>query len=178
MQDGQRGIGTCPSRGATRIGRRGGSGPADTRIYCSRVRSGAAGVVLIITPPCRPLKQPAPACGCHRPLTTYPLQLLVPGSEAFPLAGDDGEERVHLALGERGAGHRRVTCGQRSASDTTRSPHPPPACRAPVCGCPTGGAVPIAPSLPACLLSSRRPQRALFTAWGGVAAGCLAWWGC
>lgn len=32
------------------MGRRGGFGPADTRIYCSLARSGAAGVVLIITP--------------------------------------------------------------------------------------------------------------------------------
>lgn len=35
---------------------------------------------------------------------THSLQLLVPGPEALPLAGDDGEQGVHLALGEGAAG--------------------------------------------------------------------------
>lgn len=35
---------------------------------------------------------------------THSLQLLVPGTEALPLAGDDGEQRVDLALGEGAAG--------------------------------------------------------------------------
>lgn len=35
---------------------------------------------------------------------THSLQLLVPGPEALPLAGDDGEQRVYLALREGATG--------------------------------------------------------------------------
>ena len=42
---------------------------------------------------------------CRGRDATHRLQLLVPGPEALPLAGDDGEQRVHLALRE-GAGRR------------------------------------------------------------------------
>lgn len=71
----------------------GGFGPAYSRIYFSL----AACVVLIINSPqvskaASSRLQVLQPSHSHPPHPTYPLQLLVPGPETFPLAGDDGEE--------------------------------------------------------------------------------------
>lgn len=45
-------------------------------------------------------------------VVTHGLQLLVAGAEPLPLAGDDGEQRVHLPLGQLRLHTRGYTCAK------------------------------------------------------------------
>lgn len=54
--------------------------------------------------------------GAGRP---HHFQLLVAGTEPLPLAGDDGEQRVHLTLRELSGSPGTRTCGN---ADRVRGP--------------------------------------------------------